>query len=68
MPNSEQLVVRSIANGATAQLRSVLDVADREEARRIYSELHRMSKLLQDKHGFVTGGTHQKRGEVALGG
>jgi hypothetical protein len=64
---SEQLVVRSIANGATAQLRSVAEVADREEARRLHAELRRISKLLEDKWGFVTGGTH-KRGEVALGG
>lgn len=52
MNECSQLVVRTIANGATAQLRSVVDTADREEARRIHAELKRIACQLAMKHDF----------------
>lgn len=45
--------INSIAAGATAQLRTVLNEADREDARRIYDELMRMAAVLGRKHGFA---------------
>jgi hypothetical protein len=48
----ESLVVRTLANGATAQLRSVIDFANREEARRIHAELLRLAHQLAQKHEF----------------
>jgi predicted Zn-ribbon and HTH transcriptional regulator len=50
--DQNNLVVRTLANGATAQLRSVIEVADREEARRIYDELRRIAAHLARKHNF----------------
>jgi chaperonin GroEL (HSP60 family) len=58
---SQQLVIRTLANGATAQLRTIIEEADRDEARRIHSELIRIAAQLREKHGFAAGGTHQKR-------
>jgi hypothetical protein len=49
---SHTLVVRSIVNGATAQIRSVVDHADRDEARRTSAELKRIAAELDRKHGF----------------
>lgn len=63
---STKLVVRTLANGATAQLRSIIDDADREEARRIYNELKRIAEDLRVRHKFVEGGTHQKRPKAAV--
>lgn len=47
-----QLVIRTIANGATAQLRVIVEVADREEGRRIHAELLRIATELARKHDF----------------
>jgi hypothetical protein len=58
--NQNNLVIRTLANGATAQLRSIIDVADREEARRLYDELRRIASLLARKHQFTT--AHEKNG------
>lgn len=49
---SEQSLVRSIACGATAQLRELVDVADRHESRRFYAEMLRIAASLAVKHGF----------------
>ena len=65
MPNDSQIAVRTLANGATAQLRNLAEVADREEARRISAELKRIAAGLDEKHRFVQGGTHQKRVKVS---
>ena len=46
------LTVRTLANGATAQLRSLVEFADREEARRLHAELLRLAKQLAAKHDF----------------
>lgn len=50
---SNKLVVRTLANGATAQLRSIIDDADYDEARRIHAELTRIAAQLAQKHKFV---------------
>jgi hypothetical protein len=47
-------VIRTIANGATAQLRSVADACeDRDEARRIHAELTRITTSIARRHGFT---------------
>lgn len=53
MPDPTQnIIVRILANNATAQLRSLIDVADRDEARRLSAELKRMATQLDRKHNF----------------
>lgn len=55
-----QLVIRTIANGATAQLRVIVDVADRAEARRLHAELMRIATQIAVKHDF---NREQKQGK-----
>ena len=52
---SNNLVIKTIANGATAQLRTVLEHADRETAQPIYRELLRLAHQLAHKHDFQLG-------------
>lgn len=47
-----QLVVRTVCDNATAQLRAVAGVADREEARRMSAELKRIASILDRKYNF----------------
>jgi hypothetical protein len=53
---ANKLVVTSIAKGATAQLREVLEHADRDTVRPIYQELVRIAHHLACKHEFVVRG------------
>jgi hypothetical protein len=52
MPDTTQPMVRVAANTATETLRSLVDIADRDEARRMYTELKRITRLLEEKHHF----------------
>ena len=55
------MVIRAIADGATAQLRSVVDDCDdRDTARRIHAELIRIASQLAQRHGFVARRTTQR--------
>jgi hypothetical protein len=49
---SNSLAIRTLALGATAQLREVIKTADRETARPIYDELIRIANTLAWKHDF----------------
>lgn len=54
MPHdAQQLIIRTLANGATAQLRSLVDSADKDEARRIRDELLRIAASLGRRHNFT---------------
>lgn len=51
--DSTDLVALAISKGATAQLRTVVDqLADREAARVIYTELMQIARKLEDKYQF----------------
>lgn len=52
MTDPLQLIVRTTVNGATAEIRSVLPVANEEEARRARNELLRLSTEIAFKYGF----------------
>jgi hypothetical protein len=52
MSDTPQISVRVLASGATAQLRSLVEFADREEARRICAELRRIATQLENKYQF----------------
>jgi len=54
--SANNLVVRTLAKGATAQLREVLEHADRDTARPIYQELLRIAHHLACKHDFALRG------------
>jgi hypothetical protein len=50
---AQNLVVTTLAKGATAQLREVIKVCDdRETARMIHAELMRLANDLARKHNF----------------
>ena len=56
-----QTIIRSIACGATAQLREIVKIADRYEARRLYTEMLRISAQLARKHEFDFNGDKKKQ-------
>jgi len=60
---ANNLVVTAIAKGATAQLREVIEHADRETARPIYDELLRLAYKLAWKHEFVRSVREAKKHE-----
>lgn len=53
------VAVRTLADGATAQLRNLAKHADREEARRMHAELIRIAAELARKYEF--GSVRQKQ-------
>lgn len=54
MPDTQNLIVSTLAKGATAQLREVIKVCDdRDTARTIHAELMRLAHELSRKHGFA---------------
>ena len=51
--DSNDLVALAISKGATAQLRTVVDqLADREAARVIYTELMQVARKLEERFQF----------------
>jgi len=51
--NGHNLAISTLAKGATAQLREIIDHCDdREAARYIYTELRRLAHVLAVKHRF----------------
>jgi len=50
--DTQKLVIKTLAKGATAQLREIVPLADRDTARPIYDELLRLSAQIARKHGF----------------
>jgi hypothetical protein len=54
MPESpNDLVITTLAKGATAQLRELVEHADKDAALPIYRELKRLAAQLARKHGFA---------------
>lgn len=47
----QRIIVTHISTN-TAELRSFVEDADRDTARRMYNELRRLTRLLEDKHDF----------------
>lgn len=53
--STQNLIVTTLAKGATAQLREVIKVCDdRETARMIHAELMRLANDLARNHGFAS--------------
>jgi hypothetical protein len=53
MPESpNNLVITTLAKGATAQLRELVEYADKDAALPIYRELKRLAAQLARKHSF----------------
>lgn len=50
--SDSQLAVKTLASGATAQLRELVEVADYENGRRMHAELLRIAAKIAAKHGF----------------
>jgi hypothetical protein len=57
---SHNLMTRTLANGATAQIRELAEFAKGEEARRLYTELMRIARKLADKHDYDFTGDRRK--------
>lgn len=58
-PKSNQPILLALAKGATAQLRAVIvELADRDVARVVYTEVMQVARRLEVRHGF---GKEKKR-------
>jgi 4'-phosphopantetheinyl transferase EntD len=55
MPDPNNLVITTLAKGATAQLRELVEHADKDAALPIYRELKRLAAQMARKHGFGDG-------------
>lgn len=50
--DSQHQMVRILANGATAQLRDLAELAEGDNARRIHAELKRIAAKMEVKHNW----------------
>lgn len=63
MPESpNNLVITTLAKGATAQLRELVEHADKDSALPIYRELKRLAAQMARKHGFGESQLRQPNG------
>lgn len=57
----QQIIVRVTADGATAQLRVVAPLTDRETGRRLHAELIRIATELAARHDLALPGTRRDK-------